>query len=154
MTKFLLKALRLIAGEPVGVQLSPIIKRNWTLDADFILDNVNKYNDKRVGRFAYNPKTFELVWDNEMTQHAIMIMNQSGSPFDDFVRGAYDGNTVYIRWYSTNPQATADEIQAESFDAWWSVKKMLEANGMPAGMEVKLGVDTQDLKNEMGSFYN
>ena len=153
MIKFLLKALRLIAGEPVGVQLSPILERNWTLDADFILDNVNKYNDKRIGRFAYNPKTFELVWDNENTQHAIMIMNQASSPFGEFVRGAYDGHTVYIRWYSDNPRATADEVQAASFDAWWSVKEMLEANGMPPGMEVRLGVNTQDLKNEMGSFY-
>jgi len=146
------------AGEPVGVTLSQSVHDNWTTDADFILDNISIYGDQSpVGRFAYNPKTGELVWGEMEVQHAQMIANQATSAFDEFVRGVYDGRQIMLRWYSTDAYATQDEIQTESFDAWWDTKQMLEANGMPPGMEVKLGVDTagikQELGGEMGRFY-
>lgn len=143
------------AGEPIGITLAPQTMKNWTTDADFILDNTYKYTDMygntpTIGRFAYNPKTGELVWGPMEEQHAVMIHNQGNSPFDEFVRGVYDGSKVMLRWYNTDPYATPDEIQANSFDAWWDTKKMLEANGMPGGMEVQLGVDTGTIKEELG----
>lgn len=149
------KVLRMLAGSPVGVKLAPQIEQHWTTDADFILDNTYKYSDmhgdyKTIGRFAYNPSTGELVWGPMDEQHAVMIHNQSSSPFDDFVRGVYDGNRVMLRWYNNDSMATPDEIQARSFDAWWDTKQMLERNGMPPGMDVELGVDTATIKEELG----
>lgn len=143
------------AADPVGVILAPQLQQNWTTDADFILDNTHKYTDmhggtKTIGRFAYNPATGELVWGPIEEQHAAMIHNQATSPFDDFVRGVYDGNKIMLRWYNTDPYSTPDEIQAQSFDAWWDTKKMLEDNGIPGGMEIQLGVDTGSIKNELG----
>jgi len=149
------RALQILAGEPRGVVISPQIAVNWTTDADFILDNKFKYSDmhggyKTIGRFAYNPKTGEMVWGPMEEQHAVMIHNQSNSPFDNFIRGVYDGNQIMLRWYNPDPYASPDEIQAASFDAWWDTKRMLETNGLPAGMEIKLGVDTGTIKEELG----
>lgn len=151
---FLLRAIKLLAGEPVGVVLSDQVKRNWTTDADFILDNRFKYQKKDpIGRFAYNPKTKELVWDKMSKMHAHMIAEQSNSPFDDFVRGVYDGNKVMLRWYGTDPTMSAEDIKMESFNAWYDTKQMLEANGLPAGMPVEMGYSTEALRDEVGGWY-
>ena len=149
--RFLTNALKRLAGEPVGVQLSQSVYDNWTTDAEFILDNKFKYGDgKSVGRFAYNPKTGELVWGDRITPHSALVYNQASSPFEEFVRGVYDGYTIMLRWYGTDPHAGSDVIKAQSFDAWWDTKQMLEANGLPAGMEVQLGVSTADIRQEVG----
>ena len=111
MFKFLKRALKILrAGQPVGVKIFPYMEENWTLDADFILDNVHKSTGETVGRFAYHPKTRELVWDDLKTQHSIMMAHATGNP-DEFVRGVYDGNKIYLRYYSTNPYAKPDEIK-------------------------------------------
>jgi hypothetical protein len=146
------KALWLLtAGKPVGVKLSPSISDNWTLDADFILANTNKYSNDPIGRFAYNPKTRELVWGPMSQMHAIMIGNQASSPFDDFVRGVYTGSSIMLRWYSASTDP--DEVKAENFDAWYSTKQMLENNGLPGGIDVTFGADTAAIRNEVGGWY-
>jgi hypothetical protein len=138
----------------LGVTLAPQIYDNWTTDAEFILDNRQLYqNQEPVGRFAYNPKTDELAIGPMNEQHAIMIHNQTSSAPDEFVRGVYTSGKVMLRWYSTNPYADSDEIKAESFEAWWETKEMLEQNGMPPGMPVEMGVSTGDIQEEVGRFY-
>lgn len=150
------KAIELLrtAGDPVGVTMAEQFVNNWTTDAEFLLDNQQLYGEEtHIGRFAYNPKTGELVIGPMTEMHAIMIHNQATSPPDEFVRGVYTGDKIMLRWYSTNPYAPSDEIKAESFDAWWDTKEMLERNGMPPGMPIEMGVSTSDIQEDVGTFY-
>lgn len=137
-----------------AAKLHPRILETWNIDEEFILNSTPMYKeDEHVGRFAYNPKTGELVIGGMSALHAQEVGWQSNSPFDDFVRGVYTGDKIMLRWYSTNPYASSDEIKAESFDAWYDTKVMLERNGLPAGMPVEMGVSTEDIKDDVGSFY-
>jgi len=148
------RALKLLAAIPSGVKLSPVFSEHWNINPDFILNSSPKDNPKEhVGRFAYNPKTRELVMGTMHDMHAIIVRQQSSSAFDDFVRGVYDGTMIYLRWYGADPYADPDEIKAQSFDMWYETKQMLERNGLPSGMGVKMGVSTQDLKESIGNWY-
>ena len=137
-----------------SIKLNPRIYELWDINEDFILDSTPKYkNDEHVGRFAYNPKTGELVIGTMTNQHAIEIAWQASSPFDEFVRGVYTGDSVMLRWYSTNPYASSDEIKAESYDAFYDTQIMLKRNGLPPNVIVNFGVSTEDIRQDVGRFY-
>lgn len=153
MFNFLKQALKILrAGRPVGVKIFPYMEENWTLDADFILDNTHKSTSEAIGRFAYNPNTKELVWGDIGTMHSAMMAHASGNP-DEFVRGVYDGYQVYLRWYSANPYATSEDIKVDSFNAWYDTEQMLKENGLPSEMHVERGVTTEMLKEKVDPFY-
>lgn len=137
-----------------AVKLAPRILETWNIDEEFILNSTPMYKeDEHVGRFAYNPNTGELVIGPMTEMHSIMIHNQSGSPFEEFVRGVYTGDEIMLRWYSTNPYASSDEIKAESFDAFYDTELMLERNGKPPEVKVRKGVSTEDIREDVGTFY-
>ena len=153
ISEHLQRAINILAAKPVGVKLATQAIDNYDFDADFILDAKNKYTGQVVGRFAYNPKTRELAIGDMTTMHAITIGNQfRKSKFDDFVRGVYTGDKVMLRWYG-DPMLSRDEIKSASFEAWYDTKEMLEKNGLPPGMPVEMGVTTETLKEELGTFY-
>ena len=149
--EYLKKAISILSKKPVGVRISPQAMSMYDFDEEFILDSKHKYSKEPVGRFAYNPKTRELVLGDMVQMHSIMIHNQSSSPFDDFVRGVYTGSRVMLRCYGS-PGMDKEEIRQKSFDAWYDTKAMLEANGLPGGMDVELGVSTQDIREEVGGY--
>jgi len=153
MSYLLRAANHLEAMSTRGVKLSPIVTDNYDLaGVDFILDAKNRFNGQPVFRFAYNPKTRELAMGPRNEMHAIMIHNQTSSPFEQFVRGVWDGSSIYLRWYSTDPYASPDDIKMQSFDAWADTKEMLERNGLPPGTEVQMGLSTQDLKDQFEGY--
>ena len=118
------------------------------------MDSKPKYEDyPHVGRFAYNPKTGELVLGTLKNMHAIDIGWQSNSPFDDFVRGVYTGDEIMLRWYSPDPYATSEEIMEASFNAFYDTELMLERNGKPSNVTVRRGVGTEDIQQEVGRFF-
>lgn len=51
-----------------------------------------------------------------------------------------------------SPYKSKEEIQAESFEAWWATKQMLERKGLPPGMEVELGVSTGDIAQNIPGY--
>lgn len=151
---FLKRAYKMLLGaSPNGVKLAPQVFENWELSPEFILDSKRMHSGEPVGRFAFNPDTKEMVIGTIGQSHAELIANQAISLFDDFVRGVYSNGKIMLRWYSSDPYATADEIKADSFDAWFRTKSMLERNGMPAGMPVEMGLSTEDIQNEVGRNY-
>jgi len=137
-----------------SIKLHPRIYELWDISEGFILDSTPKYKGgDHVGRFAYNPKTGELVLGTLNAQHAQDIAWQATSNFDEFVRGVYTGDKIMLRWYSTNPYASSDEIKAESFEAFYDTQLMLKNNGMPSNVIVDFGVSTEDIKRDLGSYY-
>lgn len=148
---YLHAAIHVLSSEPVGVVVNPRLLNNYE-DADFILDRVNKYDGTSIGRFAYNPKTNELVWGPISERHAIMIHNFAHGKFDDFVRGFYSKPTgnIIIRWYSSDPYMPPEEIRSHTYNAWFDVKEMLEKNGLPGNITVAVGAGNEFIKNELG----